>query len=149
MTGCASLSGPTAVDSDVPCAASDARLVDVETVAKDPASYLGECIAIRGVFDGDDIFGSVQRAKLGGEEPYEAKSEFSIGGYIDYSKLESGALWQGRFWGRLETCRDAYNNLPAPPDGTVYIDRWIFGCQHGQLLHLRDLRHGQLTRLQS
>jgi hypothetical protein len=147
LAGCALSSGLTAADGDLPCDERDARLVVIEAVAKDPAPYLGECIALRGVFDGDDIFDSVQRAKSGNQEPYEAKREFSVGGFIDEKKLASGALLQGRFWGRLETCRDAHDKLPAPSDGKVYLDRWIIGCQHYQVLHLAELLHGELTRV--
>ncbi|MEQ1780268.1 MAG: hypothetical protein ABMA14_02830 [Hyphomonadaceae bacterium] len=147
LTGCALSSGLTAADGDLPCDERDARLVHVEAVAKDPSSYLGECIALRGVFDGDDIFDSVQRAKSGNQEPYQAKREFSVGGFIDEKKLVSGAFLRGRFWGRLETCSDAYDNLPAPSDGKIYLDRWIIGCQHYQVLHLAELQHGNLIRV--
>ena len=147
LTGCALSSGLTAADGDLPCGERDARLVAVEAVAKDPSSYLGECIAFRGVFDGDDIFDSVQRAKSSNQEPYQAKREFSVGGFIDGKKWKSGALLRGRFWGRLETCRDAYNKLPPPSDGKIYLDRWIIGCQQYQALHLAELRHGELIRV--
>jgi hypothetical protein len=143
-SGCASSGGLPEAHGEQSCVRREALVVDVATVAKDPSPYLGKCIILQGVFDGDDIFASTEQARLGSKEPYEAKVEFSVGGYIDEKKWASGALLRGAFWGRLETCRDAYDKLPSPPDGKIYLDRWIIGCQHYQVLRIADLRHGKL-----
>jgi hypothetical protein len=146
LGGCLSVSPAASgvVDAASICAPSDAKAVSIQEILREPERFVGRCVSVVGVFDGDDIFSTFEDAVAGSRAPYEQKAKTAIGAFISFDAFDKGAFWSGLFTGRVETCSEAYEKLPEP--AKVTLDRWIIGCQHYQSIHLTDLSYENLRQ---
>jgi hypothetical protein len=145
LTACANLflSSSGTVGGGSGCPAADTIQTSVSDVLQGLQQFQGKCISVAGIFDGDDIFATLDDAVNGSKPPFDEK--VAIGAFIDWNRYEMGAFWSGQFTGRIETCREAHRSLP-PPEQDLVVERWIMGCQHYQSIHLIDLSYRNLRR---